>query len=538
MFNFAKLKLNKNNLSQQYTPFVGIRKNDQGIFEFTLPLGFENFPDNNFDFTKNIFFTMYRTFKKFETEHRNKFEDNSPKKKDTIQVAHNGYSFKDKNDDEVLLYSKIGIIDNILSTYDELAINTVIRTEGSSQNIVFERVEAYLDKAIYQEESIYIEEFITDRRTLSVNIHDIIELYSFILDELKKELQEEIDDDIISYSKIFREKHLGSESSLFNEKTYEQTIFILKDILDKIDKRTPYKDDGYWRIYTAIELFLYGDLNTSTTSNDGIFWGVNNFYQIWEDMCNTYAFKNFKNILYADTKISINGISVANRNIAGHLVYCSEDFSIPFCFSLNANKRYARPDFIHIPTSRKVDLGISFDEKPHPKNSSVLDIIVRLANPENQQSKKIFEKVIDMMISEGKKTPMRHKSPNIFKIYNKHIFEKIKRKIAYINENNRECIELLDWKYIDIKFLTDDKNQKVKIDITKQLFYEFSLQYTSKKINTNSSFILPYYYPEGYKEIGEFFTGFINQRLRDSKIKVFHANFIEMQKAYLNDKRK
>jgi len=534
VFNFAKLRLNKNNKPQHYTPFVGIKKNKDGVFEFNLPLGFEDFPDNNFNLTKQMFFSMYRTFKKFEVDHREKFEDSIPREKDSIQVADNGYAFKDKNDDDVLLYSKIGIIDNILSTYDELAINTVIRTEGSSQNIVFDRIDAYLDKGIYQDETIYIEEFITGRRTLSFNIHDIIELYSFVLDELKKELQEEISDDIALYSAKFKEKYLSNEDSLFNEKTYEQTIFILKDILDRIDKRTPYKDDGYWQIYTAIELFLYGDLNTGVTSDNGIFWGVNNFYQIWEDMCNTYAFKHFKNIVYADTKVSLNGMSVANKSIGGHSIYCDSDFNIPFYFSLNSNRRYARPDLIHVPIGKSFDLGVIFEEKPHPKNSSVIDIVVRL---EKIESKKIFEKIINMMLHEGKRTSMRHKPPNIFVAYHKHVFEKIKKVIYFSNENNQQYLEILDWKYININFLADEENIKVRRDITKQLFYEFSLKKNSKNLNINSSFVLPYYYPDNYESIGEQVNNpIIGQRIKDSKIIIFHANFLKIQQEYINDK--
>jgi hypothetical protein len=77
---------------------------------------------------------------------------------------------------------------------------------------------------------------------------------------------------------------------LFNEETFEITLHTLKDILDDIDKRTTYKDNDYWRLYEAIELFLYGELDMENPHEDGTFWGISNFSSVWEDMCCAYAF--------------------------------------------------------------------------------------------------------------------------------------------------------------------------------------------------------------------------------------------------------
>ncbi|MCI5165735.1 MAG: hypothetical protein D3903_06475 [Candidatus Electrothrix sp. GM3_4] len=111
MFNFKELKLDKREDSTS-DPFVGIRRNSKNEIEFRLPKGFENFPENDFASTKKLFFRMYRTFKKFEREHCYKVpNDKKSPQKDNIESDGNAYSFSDKEGKDVVLYSKISVID-------------------------------------------------------------------------------------------------------------------------------------------------------------------------------------------------------------------------------------------------------------------------------------------------------------------------------------------------------------------------------------------------------------------------------------------
>ena len=81
MLNFKELKLDKR-IDNNTDPFVGIKKNEKnGKPEFRLPIGFDDFPEGDFNATKQLFFRMYRTFKKFERDNLKNFQDNKPKKK-------------------------------------------------------------------------------------------------------------------------------------------------------------------------------------------------------------------------------------------------------------------------------------------------------------------------------------------------------------------------------------------------------------------------------------------------------------------------
>ncbi len=112
MLNFKELKLDKRTDDPNNTdPFVGIRRNEHGEPEFRLPIGFNDFPEGDFNATKQLFFRMYQTFKKFEEDNNLKnAQDNEPKRGDNIEAGGNAYQFKDKEDNEVILYSKISVI--------------------------------------------------------------------------------------------------------------------------------------------------------------------------------------------------------------------------------------------------------------------------------------------------------------------------------------------------------------------------------------------------------------------------------------------
>ena len=341
MFNFKTLKLTKRCDSESTNSFVGIRRNENGGVEFRLPHGFDNFPENDFEETKNFFFKMYRTFKKFERDDwRQNSLDQRPAGKDNIETSGNGYRFKDKEDNDVILYSKISLIENLLDVYQDLALDQIERRIGRDENVDYSKIDRYLDRAIYlPKDVIFIDELDLPRQTLRYESTTLIDLFCFIVAELQTELEQEIESRVQELAHRFSEQHLNHDQSLFNEETFETTIFTLKNVLDEIDKRTAYKDEDYWRLFEAIELFLYGELDMEKPDENGIYWGINNFSSVWEDMCATYAFANF-DVLYADTSIIFNGKRLKSGSQ-------KNDFKNPFFVEFRNKKRWIRPDLIH-----------------------------------------------------------------------------------------------------------------------------------------------------------------------------------------------
>ena len=533
MINFANLKLDKRTNSNNLDPFIGIRKNINGEIEFRLPVGFDNFPEKDFNAIKQLFFRMYRTFKKFEQDNFNYLQQNEKStNKDNIEVGGNAYQFKDKEGNDVILYSKISVIERMLETYKDLALDVIERKIGRNENIDFSKIDQYLHKAIYLDDDvIYVDEMDLARQTLQHKSTNIIELFCFILFELQQELEQTVEKRVNELANKFREQHLTHDQSLFNEETFEITILYLKEILDEIDKQTIYKDDDYWQLYEAIETFLYGELDMENTHEEGIFWGMSNFYQIWEDMCNTYAFKNFYNILYADTNILFKGKPVANHSYGGHHIFVRENFENPFFIEFLGNKRWMRPDCLHKISIFDKNIKI-IKEKTNSYSSLRCNFTVRLLNKNDKRICNKFIFNLKQALKRNKVRGARNKSNNEFVNYPIQLLNEQK---DLINKN----LIILDWKYHDYNFFLSH-SEKLKKDIIKQLSYEFALQQKYKNPNRiQSQFVIPYFYPNEHNfknndDIGDFIED-CGDSLKNNEIQLFQANFIKLQQIYLSE---
>jgi hypothetical protein len=546
MLNFKELKLDKRTDPNNIDPFVGIRRNENGEPEFRLPIGFDNFPKGDFNATKQLFFRMYRTFKKFEQDNRKRFQDGNPKRMDNLEVGGNAYQFKDKEDKEVILYSKISVIENMLKAYQDLALDIIERRIGRNEDIDFSKIDCYLHKAIYLPDGvIYLEEMDLARQTLQHESANIIELFCFILSELQQELEETIDRRVNELANKFREQHLTHDQSLFHEETFEVTIFSLKGILDDIDKTTAYKDDDYWQLYEAIETFLYGELDMENTHEEGIFWGIDKFWPIWEDMCNTYAFKKF-DIVYADTNIVVNGRRVTNRSFGGHQVFCKDGFENPFFIEFRGERRWMRPDLVHAVGNNHAVFGRDKDidvVEEKTRYSGIVNVEVVLLN---KKSKDIYDGFLSNLKQAMKNRrkggiKIRATAYNKFQNYPSELLKQQKKAIENIREQRVKLFFILDWKYHDYdSFISDDK--KIQQDIIKQLSYEFALLQNYPDYSIESQFVIPCFYKANYKfekdedDIGGFIEDdLLIDRLRNNGIRIFQANFIKLQQIYLSE---
>lgn len=545
MFNFKTLKLCHPEEDSSLSSFVGIRRNKQGELEFRLPRGFSEFPVDDFDQTKRLFFRLYSTFKKFKRDSTRDILDQRAAGKDNAEKQGNGYRFKDKEDNDVILYSKIALIENLLDVYRDLALDVMERRIGRDEKIDFSKIEHYLHRAVYlPNHVIFIDEMDLPRQTLQYEATTLIDLFCFILSELQTELEQEIDTRVQELAHRFSEQHLNHDQSLFNEETFEITIQTLKDVLDDVDKHTAYKDDDYWRLYEAIELFLYGELDMEEPHEDGTYWGINNFSSVWEDMCVTYAFANF-DVIYADTNIIFNGERIANAKSAGFFpIFKKPDFDDPFFIEFrfpDYKRRWMRPDLIRDKADPKLSKIIFYDLVKIIETKSyqnTLDFIVKPISDDNISIFNTFCSNLKSAVKNKHIHGVRIIGDNTFKNSPKNELEIEKNTPAYkiILEKKNE-IALFDWKYMGINCFIDS-NSKIYIDITKQLCYEFALKKVKPSNLIESQFIIPWFYtnPEKLEEdIGDDMDDkLLHSRLQDNKIKVFKANFSKIQSVYLS----
>ena len=369
MFNLKTLKIRKE--SQRRDSFVGIRRTVSQELEFCLPYGFDNFPDHDFYAIKRFFFRMYKTFRKFVTENCRIEESNRniSRMSDGIIKTDKGLILTDKQGEEIIIYSKIAMIDSVLKGYDELAIASIINKISRREDVDYSKIDHYMHKAIYLADNvIYIDEMELPQHRLAYSSTDLVEMFCFIFKELKTELEEldEVNDETNFLAQQFKEKHLTANSSLFDENEFERTLSILKEILDHVQRNTAYKDADFWHFFEAIEHFLYGETD-SKPDMPGDFWGVSTFSLIWEDMCHVYMFsdKELRDlIIYADSK------RYCNQTIGGQDVYVDKKvlidvpFYVEYCYDKNEQttssfmskqeyRRFLRPDLVRLMTKTK-----------------------------------------------------------------------------------------------------------------------------------------------------------------------------------------
>lgn len=516
MFDFSGLKIIKGS----YDSFVGIRKSSSSeAFEFCLPNGFEDFPEGDFDEIRNLFFRMYRTFSKFEQDNisTNRFNRNTPefqRDQDQTTLSPGGVSMQTGEGEVCVLYSKLKMIERILEAYDDLTINSIQKKNRRSEDIDYSQIYKYLDRSVYLENDvIHVESMDLPRPVVRYESTDLINLYCYILDEIVRQLQGDVPDnikariqDIQFLSEHFKDDYLTSNQSIFDKDTFAETVSILKEALDNIDKNTYYKDSDYWQLYEAIEAFLYGELNPNQT--DGDFWGIKGFSLLWEDMCHTFFFKKYQDeILYADTDIPLKGYYNSFRE-------GSEQNRVGNCSTHDGSKHWNQWIYRN------------FSDIPYPKKNGFfgwnellcleLDLKPGTLVYTNRQYDNFDER-------DRSKTVRRFPRPDL---------------ILKSRRSNSK-VRIIDYKYVPLHFynnqnLSDKSAKKFTEDITKQLTYEFAIQQTHT-ISANWFFI-----PHFYKSIqpnnpwGEIGLP-LKYNGNRTGIDIFKANFILIQKVYLDE---
>ncbi len=502
MFDFKKLKINKSTIGDPlFSSFVGIRKSSEGGVEFNLPRGFDDFPDSDFYSVKNIFFKMYKTFKIFEKNRNQNISDLKPSAKDNIEKQNNAYSFKDAEDNDVILYSKITLIDNMLEVYKDLALDTMDVYTGRNEEVDYSKIENYLDKAIYLDNDfIFIDEMDLDSRVLNYKRNDLVGMFCFIFKELQVEMENEVEARVIELSNQFSEHFLSPDQRLFDEYYFQSTISTLKDVLYAIDKDTAYKDEQYWILFEAIERFLYGELDMDSTQENGIFWGISNFYQIWEDMCNSYMIKkhareSLQEIFYADTTVLIDGSKFSNKCFDGFNVFLKKNQVNPFFLDFRGTKRYMRPDMVIIKSikSSAERAREFFKVSIIDEYSQSFDIEISPKYKENESNVNHFDK-FSMRLKRSNKGGYCKESSRkklVFRNYSKVVFDRVCSDF-FIKEPD---FYVIDWKYVD-KFFFYSNSRKLNMDITKQICYEKCLIKADSFLYVRSQFGIPWYFKE------------------------------------------
>jgi hypothetical protein len=543
MFNLSNLKIVKGDSRDScgYS-FVGIKRDSKtNDLEFWLPLNFNNFPENNHEQIQKFFFKLYKTLKIF-TKNQKQTIHNSKNDRDGLLKASGGLKISYQNSEEIICYGKIAMLESIIDACDEMAIASIIRKSINSSDLKFDKISKYFDKAIYSQEddSFYIENMQSERNLISINSTSVIELFCFIYSEIKKELSEEyeISNEVNYLSLKFKETHLTSTSSIFGE-SFDHTIGILKQVLDDIHRMTSYKDGDFWLFFDAIEKFLYGEYFPN--EDTGEYWGINNFWAIWEDMCQTYSFAHEREcIAYADSQKHGNElIGAYGRKIYLNKKLLSENI---FYLEYQNKKRYIRPDTVIINKSNAVH---NFDDEDLKRLMKCTITTLSTNSKRNKEEIKIVLTPTNDILSIGWTTKLidqlnkftkrkKYGYSATFDQFDKGDYNSALQKTIEIYKSRTKDISntrIIDYKYhSEIEF--DKKNDKLAGDIKKQHVYELALKAWSHEndMSYHHEFIIPFFDEETHELRIELAQPEI---LKNSKITLIGFNFSIIQDFYI-----
>jgi hypothetical protein len=541
MWDFSQLNL------KIVSDFVGIKADDHGGYAFYLPKGFDDFIDKyqdanhvgdsvKFNKVRDFFFLMYRTLRKFDRDNENnsritRKNTKNKKDQDKASLSTRGISLEYQEESECILYSKLSMIERVLEAYDDLAINSIEKKVRRSEEIDYSKIYKYLDRAIYLKNgAIYIDVMDLPRPMISYESTDIVNLYCFILDEIIQQLQEDVPDDVFGrnqdiqfLSQKFKDNYLTNDHSLFAPDTFEETIIVCKEALDNIDRNTHYKDTDYWGLYEAIETFLYGGLNPEL--DDGDFWGIQGeqgFDYVWEEMCQTYFFKqkfdsennDFSEICFADTDIQVNGYKNdirlgTEKNRVGSFNLESQDNELKPL----GNKWFYQKQNCKIshPTT---GIGIYWRELLCVEWYRKTRIFPNFQYPKHELFRQIYDK----------KLLRRYPQPDLILLKSK--------------ENDQHLV-VIDFKNVSFKKYESYKHKSLdetdtgyRIALEKQLCYELALQQIFPEATIGNYFFIPFYFidkPTSEQNC----LGNVESRFSIRGIKIFKADFNLIQKVYL-----
>ena len=535
--------------------FVGLKKSDNPEserLEFWLPLGFDTF-DETFEKSKNFFFKMYRTFQIYRERKLNQLtEEERTTDRDGVFEFENGFSFVNENNEQVIFYGKLNALDKILDGFDELRISSLEKKQVRSTEIDYSKIHKYMHQAIYLDEDvIYIDEMNIAKSVLIQESPPIIQLFCFIYTEIKRELEEtdSISDKAFELAEKFKDAFLQADNSLFAEDTFADTINILKNVFEEIDSKTTYKDEDFWHFYEAIEAFLTGERKDD---KEGIYFGINNFYDIWEDLCQTYILSNpdyLPKVLFADVK----GKLLTRKDLGLQ----SELETNPFRMEINRGfaPRFLKPDLVYLKT---IDVG----------NNEI--VLSRLFKSEANQvgdytNYKIqftkvglkFDRIIGIYqsyLEKNNKYIGKNRDVYFENVLGIHHQNFINEVITYIIEIQKKNIFIFidtglansEFNIVDYKYMRqsdyekynpnaiDEKGEnKIKDDIHKQLIYEWAVQQNFENSETKSEFWIPYYADNLDFETSKQELNITNSYFLPSQIKVVKVNFKIFQENYV-----
>jgi hypothetical protein len=518
MFDLGKLRIIRREKSEDRSfSFVGVRTNPlDRTAEFWLPQGFQSFPEGDYAATVRTFFMLYRVMRTFAE--RWSLREINRTEREPLDVRDVGFTMGSREEAPVLSFSKLSLLERVLSSFDELVISSILSKNARREPETFEQLSRYMHQATYlPDDVIYIEQLPGERREHHHVATDLIGIFCYIYAQLNAWMRdpEDLPATVRLHASAFAEKYLPVNSGLFVEDSFEATIAILKDTLTNIERSTPYKDEDYWQVFNAVDLFLYGDTDFNS-EHDGVLWGMSDYHPVWEDICQVFCYHEFI-VAHQHRALFMDSPRFANTRINYRSVYSGfeGEEENPFFFEMNGHRRHLYPDFVYQSagsvTRAREEMYTLLEIRTEPADAkdTFREVVIRTRQPGKQAQTEMDTLRSWLEAKSPKGFPRYIGTPRLIKNGVSYSYMSARTlyggidgmaELRVTRRNRRKQIYIIDFKYLNyLDFYADVLSEKLQIDLLKQQAYQLAAQQITERSATSpakivSQFAIPVHY--------------------------------------------
>jgi hypothetical protein len=234
---------------------------------------------------------------------------------------------------------------------------------------------------------------------------------------------------------------------------------------------------------------------------------------------------------------------------AHHKIYKQKDLDYPFYINFRKHTRWMRPDLVEIIYSQQekifsTAIGI---ENLRKFNNNMINFDVRLLDKSKESLYKEFCKNLANATHGARKKLGRNGITSFLNYFPRQLEMHKKRLLAKHQLNSTSTptkVRIIDWKYMELSDFSYH-NQKVEMDVTKQLSYEFCLSRLKLGKSENqpiqeiqSIFVLPKFNDreDGINDLNEI-TDYTNvvDSIKSNKIGIYTIDFSAVQEVYIKN---
>jgi hypothetical protein len=260
---------------------VGLVRNPEGNYQLKVPFGMASLD------SAQALSLLYRCFVVFRRTCRDR---SVLAARDGVELGGNGL----EGGSEGLAFHDALALDELFDKADPRSLLSLCERRGRSAGDPYQRFDRHLHRALFDRRgAVHLEPIPGPRQAVRFGKADIVGLYCYLAQDFYRNFLEV---DLVcawgsflaegqALAEAFRHRHLSAEDSLYrgDAQSRQRSLQHLRYLLQCIDRSAAPRDAHYQRLYDALERYLHA--GTRHHLQNGLIWGVKQFWAVWESIC-------------------------------------------------------------------------------------------------------------------------------------------------------------------------------------------------------------------------------------------------------------